>query len=477
MEQNSTKHEAIPELMQAFWELLAAHRGAFKQERPYQRAVALVFGELFAFARHTVTQGLLALGLTDADWSGFYRLFSRARFDVGVLWRLLFRETLLHSPAAEPYVTGMDTTQMPRTGKKMPGAGWLPAPRTPVFKRGIHQAQRFLHGAWLPPMEAGSTRAITLQLRPAFPPKARPAAAQPTTEWQAGLDFVRWVREELDAAGREGQLLLTLGDGAYDTVGMWRGLPQRTVVVVRTAKNRRLRELPGPYSGRGRRRKYGPVAPKPETWPGEWRSFQQINIVVRGRTIHMRYRVLGPYYREQAPDTPLFLIVVGGASWKAGKRNPKTVQRQPAYYLVNAVRQAGRWQLPLAIRLLLTWLWQRWELEVAHREMKGGFGVGQMQCWNPRSAVVSVQWMGWVYGLLVLAAYRTWGLLGGPKRAERWWPGAKRWSFNTLWRAYRQAMWGNPEFRALWTPTRYDWTKKEAWLMALGNAALAAARA
>ncbi len=191
----------------------------------------------------------------------------------------------------------------------------------------------------------------------------------------------------------------------------------------------------------------------------------------------MRYRVVGPYLRERAAEVPLFLIVVGGATWKAGKKEPRRAKREPAFYLVNAVQQAGRWVLPLSAPLILAWIWQRWELEVAHREMKSGLGVGQKQCWNRRSAVVSVQWSVWVYAILVLAGYQAWGLFGGPRRPERWWPGARRWSFNTLWRGYRAALWGTSEFRAIWTPIGDDWPKKEAWIAGLSNAAAAAARA
>ncbi len=85
--------------------------------------------------------------------------------------------------------------------------------------------------------------------------------------------------------------------------------------------------------------------------------------------------------------------------------------------------------MPLAAPLILAWIWQRWELEVAHREMKAALGVGQKQCWNPRSAVVSVQWSVWVYAVLVLAGYQAWGLFGGPRRPERWWPGAQTLEF------------------------------------------------
>ena len=115
-------------MLAALLSLLAAHRPAFRQARTYRRALALLFGELFAFARHTVTQALLALGLTEGDWTAFYRLFSRPRFDEALLGRLLFQQTLPHSPPAEAYVVGIDTTQIPRTSHKMPGSGWLRAP-------------------------------------------------------------------------------------------------------------------------------------------------------------------------------------------------------------------------------------------------------------------------------------------------------------------------------------------------------------
>jgi hypothetical protein len=169
--------------------------------------------------------------------------------------------------------------------------------------------------------------------------------------------------------------------------------------------------------------------------------------------------------------------VVGGQTWWAGKRHPRRMARELAFYLMSAVQLQARWQLPLPLETILAWLRQRWEVEVAHREMKSGFSVGQKQCWHPRSVVVSVQWSVWVYAVLLLAGYRTWGLLGGPSAPARWWPGAHRWSLNTLWRSYRAALWGSPDFRALWTGTPPDWLKKETWLAGLHNAVHAAARA
>ena len=74
------KHSTTSALLHNLLVLLEQHQRAFRQERSYWRVVGLVLGELFNFGRHTVTQGLMALGLTDEDWSGWYRLFSRGRY-------------------------------------------------------------------------------------------------------------------------------------------------------------------------------------------------------------------------------------------------------------------------------------------------------------------------------------------------------------------------------------------------------------
>ncbi len=68
------------ELIKHLLSLPVAHRAIFGQQRVYRRVMALVFAELFAFSRHTITQLLMTLGLTEQDWSAWYRLFSQGRF-------------------------------------------------------------------------------------------------------------------------------------------------------------------------------------------------------------------------------------------------------------------------------------------------------------------------------------------------------------------------------------------------------------
>jgi hypothetical protein len=448
--------------------LLAAHRPAFQQERCFSRMTALLFGMLFAFARHTVTQLLLALGLTRADWSAWYRLFSGPRLHYDVLTRCFLRELLDAIPASEVIVTVVDGVQIPRHSKTMPGTAWLKNPRTPPFKPAPWRAQRYTHLAGLTPCEQGYSRALPLRLEPAFPPKAVPAAGWPArTEWEAGRAELGWMRSELDHAGRQEQRLLVLADGAYDVADLWSQLPAHTTLMARTARNRVLYALPPPEQRRGKPRKYGARAPLPAAWlevsDDRW---QEATLLVRGRQIPLVYRIEGPYVRRKAATQPVFLLVVKGVG--AGTHRGR---RDPAFYLISAIPRPGGWQVPLPAEDLLAWAWQRWEVEVCRRELKSGWGMGEMQCWNPTATVVSVQWQAWVYSVLVLAGYRAWGLTHSPLRPPaRWWGGAPRWSLGTLWRGYRQELWSTPDFVALWSRTGDNWPEKHARITALHNA-------
>lgn len=451
-------------------ELLMAHRRLFKQERVYQRVVGLLLAEIFIFARHTVTQLLMSLGLTEQDWSGWYRLFSQGRFPAKETGDILLEESLNHVAGDDVYVVVGDGTQTPRSSRKLEGAGWLRNPRTPPFMVGIHAAQRWFNGSWLLPAEKGYSRALPLRWLPAFTDKSRRVVHEPLKEWQAAAVFLKWVRQRLDDAGRSAQRLLMVADGHYDNLNLWRALPAGVTLLARSARNRVLYEPPEPTTGRGRRRRYGPRALTPEKVWQQRHGWHKLTLLVRGRHRHLQVKVHGPYLRQGAADRPLMLIVV------RGKGNRRT-RRKPLPFLVNAVvNDQGQWVLPLPVETLLFWAWQRWEVEVAHRELKSNFGLGHKQCWNPVAAVASVQWSAWVYALLVLAGYRTWGLCGAPAVPTRWWRGANRWSLNTLWRAYRAALWGSHEFRPLWTVTTRDWGEKEALLLALRHSAFSSAR-
>jgi hypothetical protein len=468
--------DSTPALLPQFIALLDAHRPAFRQARSSQRLGVLTIGLLCAFCRHTLTQVLVALGLGDEDWSAAYRLFSVPRFAVDQLCGCFLRQTLAHVPIDQPYLVALDGVQVPRRSFRMPGTSWLHDPHSPPFRRGIHRAQRFSHLAWLtPPTAAGYARALPLRWLPAFPEKAvRRAEMAATTEWEAGLTSLAWLRTELDGAGRQAQPVLAVADGLYSNQHLWRGLPAGVSLLARCPQNRALFALPQTGTGRGRPRKYGERALAPRAWLRERSGWTTTRLAVRGRQVPCTYRVEGPALVKGAPGQPLFLLVVRGLDRvRRGHRR----QRQPAFWLVSAVQRDGGWVLPWPVAQLLGWAWQRWEIEVTHRELKCGFGVGESQCWNPTATVVSVQWRVWVWSLLVLSGYRAWGMGRGPLRPLGcWWAGSGRWSFGQLWQGMRQELWDLHDFPSGVRRITGNQPKNRRWAPAWQAAALGARR-
>lgn len=462
------------ELLKNLFQLISNQPGIADQQRVRERLELLIMAEVFTFGRHTITQLLMTLGLTEQDWSAWYRLFSETRFNYEAASAGLLSESLRYVGEDELYVVAGDATQTPRSSRKMEGAGWLRNMRTPPFMVGIHAAQRWFNGSWMLPAEQGYSRAIPLRWMPAFTEKSEPQTVEPMKEWEACLHFLHWLYEQLIAHNRPHQPILFVGDGRYDNLKLWQRLPEWVVLLARSARNRALYHLPDDTMHGNR--KYGKRAPQPQAiWQTKKTRWQAVNIDVRGKTRHLEVHVSGPLLRQGAPDRPLMLIVVRGKKRK--NKHGHLYRRQPLPFVVNAVQDVhGNWVLPLPLETLLFWAWQRWELEVCHRETKSIFGLGHKQCFNPKAAVLSVQWSAWVYALLLLAGYRTFGLARAPDVPTRWWRGSSRWAFATLLRAFRAAFWGQHDFRPLFTPSQDNWVGKQAYLTALRNSVYAAMR-
>jgi hypothetical protein len=475
MREHSTPASLSPSaqpLLTTFLSMLLACRPVCRQARPFQRFVALALAQVVTLGRHTLTQLLATLGLM-GDWSAFYRLFSVPRLAPERLRAQVLAETLALIPPAQPFVAVLDEVQVPRHSRTMPGSSYLHNPASPPFKRGIHRAQRFVDlAALLPRSASGYSRAVPLEWRPAIPAKGvRPEDVPPAKSWAVGMEQLAWLRAGLDAAGRAAQLLLAVADRGWQGAPTWNALPERTALLARCQRNRVLFARPPAPNGKpGRPRLYGERAASPAEWLHVDEGWQATALLVRGRSIPLTYRVEGPYLVRKAPEQPLFLLVVRGSGPGRGKK-----RRQPAFWLVSAVDEDGQWVLPLPAEELLAWAWQRWEIEVTHREAKTGFGVGQVQCWSQVSALLAVQWQVLVYSLLILAGYRCWGLSPGPLRPPgTWWRGSGRWSLDQLVQALRRELGAVAAYRPVWTRMTGEWWEMADWMDLQTNALQAA---
>lgn len=431
-------------VLAALLPLLVALATTARQQRTRERLLTLCLGYVQTLGRHTLTGVLRSLGRDRLDWSAAYRLFAQARFDLNGGRQVLLAAILTTLAPIDPVVVVLDGTQLARTSPRVPGVGWLRSPRTPVWRPGIHRAQRWVGlSALLPRSADGASRAIPLWFAPAPSPRARAWPGHPPqTEWEAGLTALGWLRQTLDALGQTHRRVLAVADGSYGVAPLLRALPPGSSLLARTTRTRALYALPdAPVHGqRGRHRRYGARGPTPEQTLHVRAGWRTVPTWVRGRLLHLRVHTSGPWLVKPAPGQPVFLLVVRGIGReRLGRRG----QREPAFLLVPAMRTPdGTWTLPLPVADLLAWAWQRWEVEVMHRELKSGFGLGQQQAWSPVAAALVIPWVVWLYAALMLAGYLSWGWEPATRQAV--WQRRRRWTGRDVVQAVQQELWHLP---------------------------------
>ena len=182
--------------------------------------------------------------------------------------------------------------------------------------------------------------------------------------------------------------------------------------------------------GRGRQRRYGDHGPTPQETLHTDDDWHDHPFMVRGRRVTVVVKLTGPWLVKSAYLQPVMLVVVRGVDRGKGVTRR---QRDPQYFMVSTQKSdQGSWELALPLPELLAWAWQRWEVEVMHRELKSGFGVGEQQAFSAAGAATVIPWMLWVYALLMLSGYTTWHLgTGSVPDLGRWWK-PRRWSFAKL---------------------------------------------
>ena len=474
MTKSRTSRPVLPQLLP----LLLALALTARQHRTRERLLTLCLGYIQTLGRHTLTGVLRSLGRDGLDWSAAYRLFSQERFDLAAARHRVLAGVLATLEVDDPLVVVLDGTQLPRSSPRFPGVGWLRSPRSPMWKPGIHRAQRWVGlSALLPRSAAGESRAVPLHVAPAPSPTARPWPGHPPQkEWEAGLAALRWLRAALEQAGETHRRVLAVADGSYGVAPLLRALPAGVSLLARTTRNRALFALPSPGTPgqRGRQRRYGARGPTPEQLLHARSGWRTLPTWVRGRTLHLRVQVSGPWLVKPAPDQPVFLLVVRGIGRaRLGRRG----RREPAYLLVTAVRSAaGDWVLPASVAEVVAWAWQRWEVEVMHRELKSGFGLGEQQAWSPLAASLVIPWVVWLYAALMLAGYLAWGWEPASRQAR--WQRQRRWTARDVAVAVQQELWrlpGNP-FPPVWAGIRGDPPAMALTIWPLAPPATAASR-
>ena len=415
-------------LVDAFEDLLQTVRQAFPQRRTFEHARRLAYGFAAAWGRRTISRALCATYDQFHDWSATYRFFSRSPWHPRDVFQPILERCLALTRG--PLVVAMDDTTLRKTGGHIPGVAYLHDPLSPHFAPGFLRGQRFIQAACVlrPEGQDGPPRTIPVRFSPAPPPK-KPRRDAGEGVWQnyrkaqktenlsvRGRGVIEDVREAMDRAGADGRPLLVCVDGSYCNRNVLRYLPDRTHVIARARGDLRLFAplTEAQREAYGRRRKYGDPLPRPDEVLSDdsipWRT---VRVQGAGKMHALTYKCLpAVLWRNGTQDRVMRLFVLTPIRYRP-RLGSKLRYRQPAYLITT--------DLTTADGELMQAYFDRWEIEVNHRDEKDLLGVGQAQVWSEGAAWRVPQFQVAVYAMLLLAALAAFG----PRRTEAYAPQPK----------------------------------------------------
>jgi hypothetical protein len=131
------------------------------------------------------------------------------------------------------------------------------------------------------------------------------------------------------------------------------------------------------------------------------RVWQQSEVYHGGAWRTVRFKELNSlYWPNSAKRRPLRLLVIAPTAYRNHKL-AKTLYRQAAYLLTT--------DLNTPASILIQAYFDRWQIEVNHREEKTTFGVGQAQVRNPLSVPRQPAFSVALHAMLFLAAHEAYG--------------------------------------------------------------------
>jgi hypothetical protein len=437
-------------LLSEFLAVTQDWRDVFPQQRTFQRALRQALGSLVCLGRRCLSRIIWTNGGQQRSWSAEYFLHSRCHWEPQQLFRPILKRALPYCPQRLVGVA-LDDTRLRKTGRCIPQAFYQRDPLSPPFHLNLLLGLRFLQASLLVPLHrttAVGTRALPIRFQEVSRVKrpGKKATEEMKKQYQQALkkqnlslSFVEMgqqLRQDLDAAGGADKILVLAGDGSFCNRTCFGGVPERSVLLVRARKDARLCF----HAAEGSRRFYGIDKFTPEqVRKDEGRAWKTTKIFYGGKRRKVRYKeVQQVYWQRGAQQRALRLIVVAPTPYRKNK-SKRLYYRDPAYLLTIDLRSPAK--------QLLQIFFDRWQIEVNHREEKDTLGIGQAQLWNvtsvPKQPVLAVA----AYSALLLASLLAFGAERGKHYAElpKWRRNARRPSCLDLITLLRKEMAQEPE--------------------------------
>jgi hypothetical protein len=397
----------MPEIIlpSPFVGMLAAFEPCFTAPS-YRTFRLLVAGWVHCLGRRTVTAVVVASGGVEQHHiSVFHRFFSRARWSLDALGRVVFRLALAWIPAEQPLVVLVDDTLARKTGK---GISLATMHHDPLLSTVRKPFCSFGHvwvvlALWVP-LPMGGTRGFALPVlfrlyvgakrggtkdapgRPRHGTRQQAAekahAAHPRpTKLALARELVTLV-----AGWADGRTVYAVVDSAYAARPLLEDRPANVHVLSRLRPDAALWARPGRRrpGQRGRPRKRGHRLPTPKAMAATRRRWDPLPLTLYGRSVTPRVFGCTALWYGALRDHPVRIVVV---------RDPSGRRRDEAFFCTD---------LGVDAAFILEGYARRWTLEVAFYNQKQFLGFEDPQTQTATAVARTAPLAGIVYDLVLL---------------------------------------------------------------------------
>jgi hypothetical protein len=343
----------------------------------------------------------------------------------------MIREALQYCPGRLVGVA-VDDTRLKKTGRSIPQAQYHRDPLSPPFHVNLIWALRFLQASVLLPLHRSgpwSARGIPIRFEEVSSVKKPGRRAgeeawkiykQEVKERNLSRRFVQSmteVRRAFDQADASKKILVIAGDGSFCNRTVFSAVPDRVVLLARTRKDASLC-FRAPEGGRRfySQEKFTPDQVRLD----ESKAWQITKIFYGGKRRRVRYKeVTAVLWQGGARKRPLRLLIIAATPYRK-RKSGRLYYHHPAFLLTTMLQGSTR--------QLLQIYFDRWQIEVNHRDEKDTLGVGQAQLWNPVSVPKQPALVVASYSAMLLAALKAFGPGRGKAYAAlpRWRSNARR---------------------------------------------------
>ncbi len=390
----------------------------FQQNRTFERAKAMAFGQLVTYGRRTISRIICSKDQQDKDWSADYKLFSRCQWKPDSLFSEILKECDTHSNwAQDAIVTAMDDTAIQKTGKKIDPVRTLRDPMSPPYRVNLMQAIRFIQLSAIinPDNDVKLVRAIPVRFDEAAPAKKPKKNSSDEVKEQykkdqkknnlsvKGREIAIGVRKKIDQLPNgKNRLMFIAVDGSYCNRYFLRELPDNVIPIARTRKDIKMFRPAENINPNGRRKVYGDRLPTPEQIRKDDKfPWQTARVFGAGKFHDVRFKTVAPIlWQKGTARIPMRIFCIAALRYRKNK-NSRLLYRQPAFLLCPVV--------DIPVEQILQYYFFRWDIEVNNRDEKSLLGVGDAQVRSEKSVESQPQFAVIAASLLVLASLRAYG--------------------------------------------------------------------